>query len=212
MIRKIFSLLMVLVMVFALVACGNDTNTYNPNNDETQNSQSSTTDITNGSENNVDNTSLSQTLTFMGYKIKYPEGVALSNSDYGQTFRYNSEIAVLIEAPSVAGVMLGVDSLDSVVTSCEEYIVKTFENTVRELFSFGTTTQSVTESQEKTINGIEMLRVEGTFVNTAKSTTISYVGYYFLLDSDPVYIVGIPMTDNVSVDTLIDQIANSVTK
>lgn len=210
--KKIISLLIVLAMVFSLAACGNDANTDEPKNDATQSSQSGTTDDTNGDENQKDSLNLSQTLTFMGYKIKYPEGVSLSNSDYGQTFRYNSEIAMLIEAPSVAGVMLDVNSLDSVVTSSEEYVIKTFENTVRELFSFGATTQSVTSSQKKTINGIEMVRVEGTFTNTAKNTTISYIGYYFLLDSDPIYIVGVPMKESVSVENLIDQIANSVTK
>jgi len=213
--KKIIALLLVLVLAVALVACGNNNTSDDPNNNS-QNTQAGDVENENNNNNKENNdkgkTNLSQTLTFMGYKIGYPEGVSMSNSDYGQTFRFNSEIAVLIEAPSVAGVMLDVKSLDDVVSTSEEYVVKTFENTVRELFSFGATTQNVARSEKKTINGIEMLRVEGEFSNTAKNTTIAYVGYYFLLDTDPVYIVGVPMNENASADEFIDQIANSIKK
>lgn len=207
MLKKIFNFILATILIVSCAACSNNKTPQSSEELTTGNTQITATE-------QVDNKDikLSQTLTFMGFEFAYPEGINLSNSDYGQTFRYNSEIAVLIEAPSVAGIMLEVTDINDVATASEEYVVKTLENTVRELFNFDATTQSISDSKIINVNEIEMLRVEGAFMNTAKSSNVDFVGYYFLLDSDPIYIIGVPMNDNISVDTFIDNLAVNIKK
>src|SRR5690554_7833731 len=83
--KKIIALLLVLVLAVALVACGNNNTSDDPNNNS-QNTQAGNVENENNNNNKENNdkgkTNLSQTLTFMGYKIGYPEGVSMSNSDY----------------------------------------------------------------------------------------------------------------------------------
>ena len=81
--------------------------------------------------NNYENIVLNQILKFMGYYIKYPSDVKISNSEYEKTFQYNSEIAVFVEAPVTAGYFTETSELKDTPKLCEEYLTKTLEFDLR---------------------------------------------------------------------------------
>ena len=217
--KKILAIMLSVIMVFVFAACGDSespqksegSNSKDNRNSNIENRQDSGTEDAGGKTSSDDEMEeFSETLTFMGYNFNYPPSVNLVHSDYGQTFRYNKNIAVLLEAPSVAGVLMDITDINDAATASEKYVIETFETSVRELFNFDDTTQTIMNSEVKTINEIEMLRVEGFFANTRQDTEIPFVGYYFLMDTDPIYFVAVSLNENVTVDAFIDEFAGYV--
>jgi len=83
------------------------------------------------------------------------------------------------------------------------------------IFTHGNTTQTVDKSSQVTYNGIDMLLVEGTFINEYKQTTTAYSAIYLLTGENgkyPVYIIGIPIKDGIDVSDTIKSIAENITK
>lgn len=217
--KKIIAIMLSVFMVFVFVACGDSespqqsegSGTNASQNSNIESSQDSGTEDVDSKTNSGDEMEeFSETLTFMGFNFKYPESVDLRNSYYGQTFRYDTNIAVLIEAPAVAAVLLDVNDINDAPSASEEYVFKTFESSVRELFNIDATTQTINNSEVKTINNIQMLRVEGIFTNTVEGLDIPFVGYYFLRDNQPVYFLGVSINEDVTVDAFIDAFAGYV--
>lgn len=217
MFKKIISLLLVFAFIPSLVACGNN-NLYvdTPNTPDEQNTQTSRGD--NFSEGEKDNDSanvdLSQTDTFMGYNIAYPSDANDSDSDYGSLIG-TSDYCLVVEAPSTAGIMLETNNINDAPSMCEKYIFKTLENQVRSLFDFDSTSQNIKDSTVITYNGIEMLMVKGTFTNEEKKREVDFSAIYLLAGDNgnlPVYIVGIPMTENYDVSKIVEAIAKNIKK
>lgn len=217
MFKKCLSIVLSVVLCLSLASCNRQAS-FEPQ-DENLSADSNTSHIqeTTAREeydglNNYENIVLNQMLKFMGYYIKYPSDAKISNSEYGKTFQYNSEIAVFVEAPVTAGYFTETNELKDTPKLCEEYLTKTLEDTLPDLFNDDKTTQEIKSVKDETINGIEMLRVDGVFVNSVKNTEINFVGYYLLSGMDPVYIVCVPLKSNVNIDNFIDNIANNMTK
>ena len=217
MFKKIISLLLVFAFIPSLVACGNN-NLYvdTPNTPDEQNTQTSRGD--NFSEGKKDNDSanvdLSQTYTFMGYNIACPSDVNDRESDYGSLIG-TSDYCLVVEAPSTAGIMLETNNINDAPSMCEKYIFKTLEHKVRSLFDFDSTSQNIKDSTVITYNGIEMLMVKGTFTNEEKKREVDFSAIYLLAGDNgnlPVYIVGIPMTENYDVSKIVDAIAKNIKK
>lgn len=217
MFKKIILLLLVFAFIPSLVACGNN-NLYvdAPNTPDEQNTQTSRGD--NFSEGKKDNDSanvdLSQTYTFMGYNIAYPSDANDSDSDYGSLIG-TSDYCLVVEAPSTAGIMLETNNINDAPSMCEKYIFETLEHDVRSLFDFDSTSQNIKDSTVITYNGIEMLMVKGTFTNEEKKREVDFSAIYLLAGDNgnlPVYIVGIPMTENYDVSKIVDAIAKNIKK
>lgn len=217
MFKKIILLLVVFAFIPSLVACGNN-NLYvdAPNTPDEQNTQTSRGD--NFSEGEKDNDSanvdLSQTYTFMGYNIAYPSDANDSDSDYGSLIG-TSDYCLVVEAPSTAGIMLETNNINDAPSMCEKYIFETLEHDVRSLFDFDSTSQNIKDSTVITYNGIEMLMVKGTFTNEEKEREVDFSAIYLLAGDNgnlPVYIVGIPMTENYDVSKIVDAIAKNIKK
>lgn len=217
MFKKIILLLVVFAFIPSLVACGNN-NLYvdAPNTPDEQNTQTSRGD--NFSEGKKDNDSanvdLSQTYAFMGYNIAYPSDANDSDSDYGSLIG-TSDYCLVVEAPSTAGIMLETNNINDAPSMCEKYIFETLEHDVRSLFDFDSTSQNIKDSTVITYNGIEMLMVKGTFTNEEKKREVDFSAIYLLAGDNgnlPVYIVGIPMTENYDVSKIVDAIAKNIKK
>lgn len=217
MFKKIISLLLVFAFIPSLVACGNN-NSYvdTSNTPDEQNTQTSRGD--NFSEGKKDNDSvnmdLSQTYTFMGYNIACPSDVRDRESDYGSLIG-TSDYCLVVEAPSTAGIMLETNNINDAPSMCEKYIFKTLEHDVRSLFDFDSTSQNIKDSTVITYNGIEMLMVKGTFTNEEKKREVDFSAIYLLAGDNgnrPVYIVGIPMTENYDVSKIVEAIAKNIKK
>lgn len=217
MFKKIISLLVVFAFIPSLVACGNN-NLYvdTPNTPDEQNTQTSRGD--NFSEEKKDNDSanmdLSQTYTFMGYNIAYPSDANDRDSDYGSLIG-TSDYCLVVEAPSTAGIMLEINNINDAPSMCEKYIFETLEHKVRSLFDFDSTSQNIKDSTVITYNGIEMLMVKGTFTNEEKKREVDFSAIYLLAGDNgnlPVYIVGIPMTENYDVSKIVEAIAKNIKK
>ena len=217
MFKKIGFLVLFFIFTLSLVACGNN-NLYvdTPNTPDEQNTQTSRGD--NFSEGEKDNDSanvdLSQTYTFMGYNIACPSDVRDRESDYGSLIG-TSDYCLVVEAPSTAGIMLETNNINDAPSMCEKYIFKTLEHDVRSLFDFDSTSQNIKDSTVITYNGIEMLMVKGTFTNEEKKREVDFSAIYLLAGDNgnrPVYIVGIPMTENYDVSKIVETIAKNIKK
>lgn len=217
MLKKIISLLLVFVLMLSLAACGkNDSNVDTSNMADVQNTQ--TGKGNNFSEREKDNDSvnmdLSQTYTFMGYNIACPSDVRDRDSDYGSLIG-TSDYCLVVEAPSTAGIMLEINNINDAPSICEKYIFKTLEHDIRSLFDFDSTSQNIKDSTVITYNGIEMLMVKGIFINEEKKTEVDFSAIYLLAGENgnrPVYIVGIPMTENYDVSKIVEAIAKNIKK
>lgn len=206
--KIILSLMCGFLMLGCATGCGNEEN--NINNEYNNNNA-------NNSENENGKTIFSNKLTFMGYTISYPNDAQKNPSDYGNLIGTNeNEYVVIIEAPSIAGIINEVSDINDVPKVVEEYVISTLEHKVRSLFNFDSTEQITEKTTKTTKNGIEMLRAEGVFKNTRDNTEVEFVAYYLLAGDNgtmPVYLVAIPMKDStVSVSKIMDDIASTITK
>lgn len=212
MVKKVISLLLVCVVTLSLVACGNNAN--QPNTPDAQNTPTSNGDNSSTENSGTVNVDLSQTITFMGYSIAYPSDASKNSSDYGNLIG-TSEYCLLIEAPSTAGIILEASSIGDVPSMCEEYIFETLEHKIRSLFDFDSTSQTIAKSTEVTYNGIKMLMASGSFTNEVAKTEIAFSAIYLLAGDNgniPVYIIGIPMTENYNVSKIVESIAKNIKK
>lgn len=217
MLKKIISLLLVFVLMLSLVACGkNDSDVDTSNMADVQNTQTGKGNnfSEGGKDNDSANVDLSQTYAFMGYNIACPSDVNDRESDYGSLIG-TSDYCLVVEAPSTAGIMLETNNINDAPSMCEKYIFKTLEHKVRSLFDFDSTSQNIKDSTVITYNGIEMLMVKGTFTNEEKKREVDFSAIYLLAGDNgnlPVYIVGIPMTENYDVSKIVEAIAKNIKK
>ena len=116
-------------------------------------------------------------------------------------------------APSAVGDFVGAQNLNDAVDKCQKYVIDIMELLNQDLFSAGATDQEVNETKEISNNDIPMLRVKGQFIDTLNSSKIDYVAYYFLLETDPIYIVGIPLDGNpAGLEEFMDEMAKHISK
>lgn len=209
--KKLLALALAALLMCSMAACDTGIGP-NPTEAPPQDTNPSASVPQSGENQTPDTIDFSQIVKIVGFKIGCPSNADVWDTDYGMSFWYQSKIAVLIEAPSTAGIMLDNTKLEDAAIVSKEYVIKSLETTVQDKFDFGSTEQTITKSEVKTINGIEVLRVEGVFKNTMQDTTIEFVGYYFLSKTRPVYIVGIPRKEDVSVAPLIDGMAHTITR
>lgn len=212
--KKIFVLVIVAISLLAFSACGNEGAPIESDTSSEKNTVVSESVESQSEEIGNEKINFSQTFLFMGYNIYYPEGIGLSTTDYGKIFEYE-ECCIIVEAPSVAGIMLDISNVNDVPNACQEYVFNTLEGTIRALFAFEKTEQVIQTSSVVTINEIEMLRVEGVFKNIEENKEIPYVAYYFLggpAGNRPVYVVGIGMDETASIQEFMDAFAQQIKK
>lgn len=158
---------------------------------------------------------------FMGYQFQYPESAELQISGNGYFFKHHDDIATLIQAPADTILFSqNLTDLEEAPAACEQYVCEGLETSVSELFDPDATTQTITASELRTVNGIEMLRVEGFFTNTQQGKDVEFVGYYFFTEvtpafqtfSTPYYVIGIPLNDEADAASFIDEFAEGLTK
>lgn len=217
--KKVLATMLFVLMVFGLAACGDSESPQNSDesgvesgwNADSESSPDSENENVEGETNDGDETgAFSETLTFMGFNLRYPEGIKPLIYKYGYILRYNTDITVMVEAPATAAVWLDVADIHDTAAAVEECVIETLEEKVDEIFDRDATTQTITNSEIKTINDIEMLRVEGFFTNTNENVDAPFVGYYFLVDANvPVYFIGVSLNENASVDSFMDEFAGS---
>ena len=159
--------------------------------------------------------------TFMGYQFRYPESVDLELNGDGYYFRYQSDIAVLVQVPVDSFLFSkNITDLKEAPAASEKYVFEKLESSVSDLFDSDATTQTIISSEVMMINGIEMLRVEGFFTNTQKERDVQFVGYYFFTEitpafqtfSTPFYVIGIPLNDEADASSFMDKFAEGITK
>ncbi len=215
--KRIISVLLIIMMVFALVACGSDNNasdTTATNQQGSQSGSSNNNDETKDTDESSVNADMANVLEFMSYNIYYPTDAMKNPSDYGNLVG-DSNYIIVVEAPSIAGIIHEVDDIADAPEVCEEYITHTLESKMRSKFDNGNTTQNITKTTKKTYNGIDMLLVEGTFVNDLDGTTYEYYAIYLLAGDNgnhPVYLVGIPMVDGYDVASIVEEVAKNIKK
>lgn len=211
MIKKILVSALTVSLVFAFAACGNDEVSQKSKESGTVSKQESDAEaVDDKTDKDKEAITFSETVGVMGFDFYYPEEVYLDHYKYGYTFRYENDIAVLLEGPAMAGVWLELTDINDAPAASEKYVIDTIETRTRDIFSPSRTTQTITNSELKTINDIEMLRVEGFFTNTSQEVDVPFLGYYFLRDNEPVYFVGVPLNEEASVDSFIDEFASYV--
>lgn len=157
----------------------------------------------------------------MGYQFQYPESVELNANGNGYSFRYHTNLAVLIQVPVDSFLFSqNLTDLKAAPTASEQYVFEGLETLVSELFYPDATAQTITASEVRVVNGIEMLRVEGFFTNTQKECDVDFVGYYFFTEitpafqtfSTPFYVIGISLDDEADAASFIDEFAEGITK
>lgn len=199
-----------LIILSLTTGCGS-------NNVDTNNGDNSSSNNSNDTSNNT-NISFTQTNTILGYTIKYPTNSSVSNSKYGKAFSYGTNISVITEGPASVGSIFTVSDLEDAVDKCKEYIYSSLESRNTNLFSSNSTTQIVESSKHVKVNGINMLKVMGTFNNIRDNTNIEYVAYYMIASSSdgsdyPIYIVGISLTEiNDSLENFMDTMVSEIEK
>ena len=158
---------------------------------------------------------------FMGYQFQYPESAELQLNGNGYFFKHHENIAILVHAPVDTYLFSqNFTDLEEAPPACEQYIYEELETSVSEIFDPDTTTQTITASEHRTVNGIEMLRVEGFFTNIQQGQDIAFVGYYFFTEitpvfqtfSTPYYVIGISLNDEADVASFLDEFAEGITK
>ena len=158
---------------------------------------------------------------FMGYQFQYPESAELQLSGNGYFFKHHEDIATLVQVPADTFLFTqNITDLEEAPSACEQYVCEALETSISELFDPDATTQTITASELRTINGIEMLRVEGFFTNTQQGKDVEFVGYYFFTEitpafqtfSTPYYVIGIPLNDEADAASFIDGFAEGLTK
>ena len=211
--KKMFLSLLCAVLLLGLATgCGN-TNDNDLNTDSGNNSSSTNNNTESNSE-----VSFTQTQTILGYTISFPTNSSVSNSKYGKAFSYGDDISVIAEGPASVGNVFIVSSLEDAVDKCKEYIYSSLESRNTNLFNSNSTTQIIESSIQVKINGIDMLKVTGTFNNSRNNTNVDYVAYYMLATSSggtnyPIYIVGVSLTGNNSLlEDFIDTMASKTVK
>lgn len=214
--KKIFTLILAGLLIFALAACDTEETPVQSSDDavvedvDVNDDESSENDATASNEQDI---SYDQSMDFNGYKIGYPDGAITNISDYGELMDYE-EFVLVIEAPSTVGIMLDVASVEDAPSVCEEYLMNTLEGRIRKLFDYDKTVQEIVKSEVVDNNGIEMLRTEGMLKNTYENTETEYVGYYFMSNSGyPIYMIGFSIEEtDASVAEFVDGIAENITK
>lgn len=217
--KKILVFIITAIMILSLAACGGTENppTNTDDTGNTGNNQQTTEGNGTNNDNNDGDIAFTQVQTMLGYSIYCPEKCSVSNSKYGKAFSYES-CSVILEAPAAVGSVFAVNGFDDVVENCKTYICASLESRNTNIFGSGATEQNVTKEEKVTVNGIEALRVTGTFKNTRDNTETEYVAYYLIATSNdgtsyPVYIVGISLDGNASaVATFMDEMAKSIRK
>lgn len=158
---------------------------------------------------------------FMGYHFQYPESAEVEVSSDGYSLRYQTNIAAVVQVPvDVFLFSQDLTDLNDAISASEKYVIAELSASVSELFDPDTTSQTITSRESRTINGIEMLRVEGYFTNTKKDHDVGFVGYYFFTEvtpafrtfNNPYYVIGIPLDDEADVASFIDEFAEGITK
>lgn len=163
--------------------------------------------------------------SFLGYSFKYPESAEVEISGTGYAFRYDDNIAGLFQVPVDRFGYFSQKQLTDIndaPEAGEQYMFHEIERSVSELFDSGATTQTITASEIRTINEIEMLRVEGFFTNTQQERDVNFVGYYFYREyvplngaepfNIPCYVIGISLNDEADAASFIDEFAEGITK
>lgn len=207
--KKFIAVFLTIVLSVSLAACG-DNNKPNMSN-ETDNSSSQSSENNNNPSTNAKYTN---NFEFMGYQVAYPDDAEKDWIDHGFIIGTN-DYAVVIETPSTIGEVVTVSNIEEAPVITEEQLIRTLEHKVRSNFDFGTTERIVKSSKKVTNNDVEMLKVNGEFHNSETDKIYEFTSYYLLAgdqNNEPLYIVGVPMTDGFDVETLVDQIAKNIKK
>lgn len=216
--KRTIAILMFIVMMLSLVACGNNDNPVDNSDDSTKVSTNANSSDESKNDSVNSDISFTQSETILGYTILCPENCSVSNSKYGRAFSYGSEFSVIIEAPAAVGNVFSVTSIEATVSSCEEYVCASLESRNIDLFHTGATTQNVSDTKAVTVAGSDALKVTGTFKNTQDNTETDYVAYYLLATSSdgssyPIYIVGITLEgSNAELSAFMDDMAAQIKK
>lgn len=207
--KRIFlSLICGVLLIGLITGCGNDTNT---------NSNNSTTNNNNEATQNNESARYDKTFDFYGYTVAYASDCTMSVRTGGYTVTRNSDFWIVYSTPSLFGEEFTVEGLDGIADKCSNSVIQSVQPLQQFFDGTAYTKVNVENETIKTINGNKMLRVEGTFINTSKNTTVEYIGYYLTTDVGgseyPVYIIGIPL--NARFDVLakyIDESVNYISK
>lgn len=162
---------------------------------------------------------------YLEYRFTFPESAEVKIKNTGYAFSYHDNIAGLFQVPIDR---LGdfarknLTDLNDAPTAGEKFMFHLFETTYSELFDPNATAQTITASEIRTINGIEMLRVEGFFTNTQQERDVDFVGYYFFRKETPLlggapfnlpcYFIGIGLDGEADVASFIDPFAEGFTR
>lgn len=162
---------------------------------------------------------------YLEYRLTFPESAEVIIKHTGYAFLYHDNIAGLFQVPVDR---LGdfsqkkLTDLNDAPTAGEKYMFQLLETTYSELFDSNATAQTITAGEIRTINGMEMLRVEGFFTNTQQERDIDFVGYYFFREETPLlggtpfyipcYFIGIGLDKDADVASFIDQFAEGFTR
>ena len=187
--KRIFlSLICVVLLIGLITGCGNDTNT---------NSNNSTTNNNNEATQNNESARYDKTFDFYGYTVAYASDCIMRERTGGYTVTRNSDFWIVYSTPSLFGEEFTVEGLDGIADKCSNSVIQSVQSLHQFFDGTANTKVNVENETIKTINGNKMLRVEGTFTNTSKNTTVEYIGYYLTTNIGgseyPVYIIGIPL-------------------
>ena len=162
---------------------------------------------------------------YLEYRFVFPESAEVKIKNTGYAFWYQDNIAGLFQVPIDRLGDFGqkkLTDLKDAPTAGEKYMFHLLETAFSELFDPDATAQTITASEIRTINGIEMLRVEGFFTNTQQERDIDFVGYYFFREETPLlggapfnlpcYFIGFGLDRETDVASFMDQFAEGFTR
>lgn len=162
---------------------------------------------------------------YLEYRFIFPESAEVKIKNTGYAFWYHDNIVGLLQVPvDRLGdfIQKKLTDLNDAPTAGEKYMFHLLETAFSELFNPDATAQTITASEIRTINGIEMLRVEGFFTNTQQERDVIFVGYYFFREETPLlggtpfnlpcYFIGIGLDKEADVASFMDQFAEGFTR
>ena len=203
--KKLHAILLVVLMMFVLVACGGNTD---ENTDTNVDNKISNVNDTSTNDNNEELDSDDEAKITFSNSYKVPgKNIVIDVPDYQEMEKGFSQLYILNGEKYVAVTAAKNSSATDLTTAHNDAFEKFKENIQN--YSY-VNSLNVKEEKTETINGVEVYRYEGT-MNCGKDTVYDAyaVGYSFIMDGVPCTITGSVINQEQSQE-MIDEIRDTV--
>lgn len=198
-----FTIVLALLLIFAIAACENINSTDRNNKESNQPASVSSSSVANSNDEGSDKTDTSTKLLPYTYQVPM-ENIFIDVPNYQEIEEGLTKVFIVQESKYVAITPNWLDKTDNLEEAhdrCYDLFLKNMTN-----YQGGVNSLSISSTEKKTINGIEMYRYEGS-INYGKQNVYDgfALGYYFVIDNIPCEIVG-SVIDREQTPELIEEI------